>query len=74
MQDNNEKMLILQIVYWLHIYYTIKYITSTPKNTHGKQRNVENWIRKESLLRKERTNNNKLIYSIYNRRKNLEIE
>jgi hypothetical protein len=39
MQDNNEKMLILQIVYWLHIYHTTKYITSTPTNTHGKQRN-----------------------------------
>ncbi len=27
---------------------------------------VQNWIRKKSLLRKVRTNKNKLIYSIYN--------
>jgi hypothetical protein len=39
MQHNNKKLLMLQIVYWLYIYHTTKYITSTPTNTDGKQRN-----------------------------------
>jgi hypothetical protein len=38
MQDNNKKILILQIVYWLHFYHTTKYMTSTPTNIDGKQR------------------------------------